>query len=118
MSSRRQKRLEKAGQLSMFERFSPYEKSPAPETSKAAAESLDDDELNRLEQLVYDTIAASKDGCTDDEIEVATSLTHQCASARRRGLVLKNRVMDSGRRRATRSGRKAAVWVVRKDTDE
>lgn len=51
-------------------------------------------------------------GATDDEIEVALEMRHQTASARRRELELKNLVADSGEMRATRSGRKAAIWVA------
>lgn len=51
-------------------------------------------------------------GATDDELEVALQLSHQAVSARRRELVLKGLVRDSGRRRATRRGRQATVWEV------
>ena len=50
-------------------------------------------------------------GATDDEIEVATSLTHQTASARRHDLVAEGRLQKSGLRRRTRAGRTAAVWI-------
>lgn len=50
-------------------------------------------------------------GTTDDEIEIATGMRHQTASARRRGLVLKGFVKDSERKRPTRSGSLAIVWV-------
>lgn len=82
------------------------------DTSKAAAESIVP-QLPRLELLVYTFILNSgTDGATTDEIEYGTQLAHQTASARVRGLVLKGRIRDSGMRRNTRSGRKAAVWVV------
>lgn len=51
-------------------------------------------------------------GATDDEVEAVTGMRHQTASARRRELVLKGLVRDSGLRRETRSGRNATVWVV------
>lgn len=41
-----------------------------------------------------------------------SELSHQTASARVRGLVLRGRVKDSGKRRDTRSGRKATVWIT------
>jgi hypothetical protein len=50
-------------------------------------------------------------GATDDEIEIATGLSHQNASARRRELVLRGALKPSGLRRRTRTGRTAAVWV-------
>lgn len=51
-------------------------------------------------------------GATDDEVEQALHLLHQTASARRRGLVLKDFVEDSGRTRLTRTGRHATVWIA------
>src|SRR3989344_3615049 len=81
------------------------------DTSVAAAVSILPD-LGRLEERVYGYIDTSLDhGRTDDELEVLAGLSHQTTSARRRTLVLKGLVQDSGRRRATRSGRKATVWV-------
>lgn len=56
---------------------------------------------------------AGERGLTDDEGEVALRLPHQAYSARRRGLVLEGLVEDSGRRRRTRHGRSAAVWIDR-----
>jgi len=51
-------------------------------------------------------------GATDDEVEQALHLLHQTASARRRGLVLKDLVVDSGRTRLTRTSRHATVWIA------
>ncbi len=49
-------------------------------------------------------------GAIDDEIEVALSLSHQTASARRRELVLAGLVTEAGEKRLTRSGSPAKVW--------
>jgi hypothetical protein len=88
------------------------------DTSQEAAESLTDD-LGRLEGLVLNhIITRGEHGATDDELEVALGLSHQCASARRRTLVLKGLVKDSGRRRINRSGRRGAVWVYGQDQHE
>ena len=51
-------------------------------------------------------------GCTDDELQVHLDLGSQTQTARRRELVLEGRVVDSCRKRRTRSGRNAIVWVV------
>lgn len=84
---------------------------PGSPTSRAAAVSVADD-LNRLERAVLDRLeSAGMAGHTDDELEVLTGMSHQTVSARRRTLVLKNMVMDSGKQRPTRSGRKAVAWV-------
>lgn len=50
-------------------------------------------------------------GATCDEIEKATKMRHQTASARIRQLVKMGRLKDSTFRRPTRSGRKATVWL-------
>ena len=82
------------------------------DTSEAAADSITP-HGGRLRQMVFAVIVAAGDaGRTDDEIEVQTGLPHQTASARRRELVLAGRISDTGLRRTTRSGRKAAVWKV------
>jgi hypothetical protein len=83
---------------------------PGSETSEAAASSLDDSTLARLEAQVLAEIHARPRTC--DDVEQATGLSHQTASARIRGLVLRHLIVDSGERRATRSGRKAIVWRV------
>ncbi len=48
----------------------------------------------------------------DDDLEEILEQRHQTISARRRELVLMGRVVDSGRRRATRSGRMATLWKI------
>ena len=82
-------------------------------TSRAAAESLSKEDLNRMELKVFDCIRRAKlKGRTDEEIEGETGLRHQSASARRRKLVLKGKVRDSGFVRRNRSRRLAIVWEV------
>lgn len=86
----------------------PYESSS--ETSAAAAASLDAD-LSRLEAYVFAVLARAARTC--DAVEVATGLSHQTVSARVRGLVLRDRIVDSGDRAPTRSGRLAVIWRVK-----
>jgi hypothetical protein len=82
------------------------------DTSKEAARLVDADSH---EARVYRHILRSgSHGVTDDEIEQALEMRHQTASARRRGLVMKLLVVDSGQRRPTSSGRDAIVWVIAK----
>jgi len=60
-------------------------------------------------ELIFDLM--SIEPCTCWEIEKETGLKHQTASARIRGLVLEGRLVDSGEKRPTESGRcKAIVW--------
>ena len=70
--------------------------------------------VGRLRGEVLECIReAGLQGCTDDELEILLEMRHQTASARRRELALMGLVEDSGRRRRTRSGRKACVWVLK-----
>lgn len=76
-------------------------------TSKAAAASIKPD-LGRLQQRVFDHIQARPS--TAREVEDALSMRTQTVTARIRELVLKNKLVDSGEKRETDSGRKAIVW--------
>ena len=79
-------------------------------TSREAAQSIEP-QLGNLEELVLEAIRASRDGLTCDEVEEFTKLSHQCASARVNGLMKRGVIVDSGRKRKTRSGRNAIVWI-------
>lgn len=82
-------------------------------TSEEAALSIEG-HLPRLENVCYLVVAAAGgEGVTCDEAEVQTQLSHQTCSARIRGLVLRGRIVDSGRTRKTRSGRQAVVYVTK-----
>jgi hypothetical protein len=61
-------------------------------------------------EAVLAVIKASADGMTCDDVESATGLRHQTASARVNELGRLGAIVDSGERRATASGRKAIVW--------
>jgi hypothetical protein len=87
------------------------------DTSLAAARAIVPD-LQRLERVVLEAImhinyVRNDGGACDHEIEFLTGLKHQTASARRRALVLRGLVEDSGLRRLTDSGRGAIAWRVR-----
>lgn len=88
----------------------PYVQGSA--TSKAAGDSqglkAQVDEARVLALLQ----GCGDEGATDDEVELALGMLHQTASARRRGLVLKDFVIDSGRTRETRTGCRATVWIT------
>lgn len=91
----------------------PYQKNS--DTSFAAAVSMED-QLAGLEALVFRLVQeAGETGLTNDELVVATGLPIQTVCARRRSLVLKGRLIDSGQRRKTKQGRYAAVHIVGMD---
>lgn len=87
----------------------PFETQSA--TSAAAAATLHDTELGRLEARVLAVVSKCPRTC--DAIETVTGLSHQTVSARLRGLVLREQIEDSGQKARTRSGRWAVVWRVR-----
>lgn len=82
------------------------------DTSEAAAESIAGD-VEALRAIVFSCIcSAGERGRTCDAVERRLSMLHQTASARVRDLVLMGKIVDSGVRRRTRSGRKAVVWIA------
>lgn len=86
------------------------------DTSLAAAESIER-QAPTMQRAVLDCIVRGAQ-CrrTCDEVEVWLDMSHQTASARIRELAKAGTIVDSGQRRKTRSGRKAAVYVVKAQT--
>ena len=62
-------------------------------------------------RAVLDTVREFKDGLTCDDLESLLDLKHQTCSARVYDLHTTGRIVDSGRKRATRSGTAATVWI-------
>lgn len=83
-----------------------------PQTAYAAAAAMGPEFATRKGQVLAVIQHAGDHGATDDEIEVALKCTHQGASAARNTLMNEGKVMASARRRSTRHGRKATVWIV------
>lgn len=84
------------------------------DTSEAAAESVRKPSA-RIRQSVFEVVeAAGLRGVTCDGVEEKLDGRHQTISARVRELVQLGQIRDSGRRRKTRSGRTARVYVVTK----
>ena len=86
---------------------------PGSETSRAAAESMRRPAETLREKVHRALLASGMRGMTDDEIEVELGLSHQTASARRRELVQTGFAFATTRKRPTRSGRAARVWMGR-----
>lgn len=87
--------------------FVPYSDT---QTSLDAARSMEP-HVARLERQVMTALAEAGDtGLCDHELERVTGLQHTTASARRRELVIKGLVVETGARRATPSGRSAKAW--------
>jgi hypothetical protein len=82
------------------------------ETSREAAIAIAPN-ASAIREQVYAFIAkAGSLGTTDEEIQERMALAPNTARPRRVELVTAGRVRDSGRRRNTRSGRQAVVWVA------
>jgi len=80
-----------------------------PPTSKAAARSVD---ANQLEQVVLEVLRSHPHGLTSHEVASITGLSLVTVSPRFRPLVNKNLVIDSGEKRAGVSFRNSIVWKV------
>ena len=95
---------QKHGRLAPYARYS--------STSREAAESMKGC-VGTYEAMVLDFIR-SRDayGATADECLVQLGLTHQNGSARVSTLAQKGKIIRSSRKRVTRSGRKAWVYVA------
>jgi predicted transcriptional regulator len=92
--------------------FDAYARSTDPETSHAAAASLEP-ELPRLESAVHRALqAAGKTGCTTHELAVILNMSLVTVSPRIAPLVRKNLVVKSAKRRCAGSGRPSIVWVA------
>lgn len=87
------------------------------ETSKAAAESIKHSATSDRVKVFNYLVQCGKRGATDDEIEAALDMRHQTASARRRSLENDQAVRKTDRKRKTRSGRSAYVYVAESGAD-
>ena len=84
----------------------------AMDTSRAAAQTIRPT-LKKLQRLVLAAVRrAGKSGKTDDELVCDIGMLSDTLRARRCELRDAGLVKDSGRRRKTRRGRQAAVWVA------
>ncbi len=88
----------------------PVVPSSNDETSLEAAVVLAKTSARALERRVFDALEA--DPHTDQELEELLELPGNTVRPRRRSLVQRGLVHDTGLRRKTHSGRRAIVWSV------
>lgn len=82
------------------------------DTSREAAESIIDN-ARQLRAVVFSCVLSCGEiGVTCDQVEVVMSGRHQTISARIRELVNEGRIIDTGERRPTRSGRGARIYIA------
>ncbi len=87
------------------------------DTSRSAAHLMRD-RARGLREDVYSFVASrGRVGATDEELQSALPIGPNTARPRRVELVAEGRVVDSGRTRETKSGRKATVWVAAQHAD-
>ena len=90
-----------------------FEFAVGSDTSRAAAESVSEVK-GWMRRRVWKALNRRGDrGATDEELQRALRMNPSTERPRRVELVESELVIDSGRRRPTRSGRMAVVWTVR-----
>ena len=88
-------------------------RSDHPDTSKNAAHAVRS-VTPKLRTLVHTwLIERGEAGATDEEIQEGLAISPNTQRPRRVELQRSGAVTDSGKRRPTRSGRKAIVWVAK-----
>jgi hypothetical protein len=81
-------------------------------TSKAAAAAIALS-AHSLREAIYTFLSNRRgQGATDEEIQLALGMHANTQRPRRVELVERGIVVDSGRTRPTRSGRRAVVWTI------
>ena len=93
--------------LPLFRQMAPAQQHSS--TSIAAADSLDEETLNRLQRRVLAVIAAASAGLTDEEIQLHTGMNPSTQRPRRIELERRGFITQAGTRK-TSSGRSAVVW--------
>jgi hypothetical protein len=84
----------------------------APETERRAAIEVQP-RTGTARRRVLDLIASrGETGATDEEVSIALRMRLYTAAPRRTELVRGGWVMDSGKRRRTTTGSRAAVWML------
>lgn len=82
------------------------------DTSRAAAVSILAVQDRMVAEVFDALLAAGEEGLTCQEVESNLGMLHQTASARIYDLHQAGAIVDSGKRRETKSKRWAIVWVV------
>lgn len=80
------------------------------ETSRAAAESIAEG-ASTLRAKVLAYLRDHPDGLTDEQMQGGLGMNPSTQRPRRGELLRMGLVVDSGKQRATKSGRMAVVWI-------
>ena len=98
-------------QLSLFDQppNPPHSGSP---TSRAAAEQIKPT-AGTLRAMVLEYLQGRTDGATDEEMQRALEMAGNTQRPRRNELLEMSLIRDTGKTRATLSGRQATIWEAR-----
>lgn len=100
----------KRRQLDLFTDYAPPCQAHSP-TSRDAAQAIEP-RTETLRRAVLDYIRRCGDeGATDEQVQDALAMSGSTQRPRRVELQEMGLVIDSGKTRPTKSGRKAVVWV-------
>ena len=86
--------------------------------SDTSAEAYNSVDHETVMDVIYTTLNGIPGGQTCDELEIALVMRHQTCSASITKLIAKKLLFDTGRRRPTRSGRQARVYITDKNREE
>ena len=93
--------------------IAPAHRHAPPGTSRVAAARVMPRATAQAAQILAHIQACGEHGCTDDEGETALGIIPQSYTPRRRWLAQRGDVVATDRRRPTRRGCPATVWVAR-----
>jgi transcription initiation factor IIE alpha subunit len=82
------------------------------ETSRLASAKIAPTAHTLRQAVLRCLVSAGLDGLTDEEMQDRIPMQPSTQRPRRVELVRSGHVIDSGRKRETRSGRSAVVWVI------
>jgi len=85
----------------------------AQDTSREAHEHVKPRKVTLRERVLRYVVGCGEHGATDEEMQTALGMDPNTQRPRRRELVQAGYIVDSGKRRETRTGRNAIVWISR-----
>lgn len=86
------------------------------DTSLDAATEIRSEAATLRGEVFRYILGRGEQGATDEEIQEALEMAGNTERPRRRELEAEGRIFDCGKRRHTKTGRKAAVWVAQPGT--
>lgn len=98
--------------LSPLRSPNPPRKAPKLQETSLQAHRSQKDKAPTDCMVVYNRLRKYPRGATCDRLEQALGMSHQTTSARLNDLARRGKIVDSGRREKTRTGRPAICWKI------